>query len=83
MGHTHQQVNRKAGKWRILNPGSISNPRPPILGANYATLKAMRDGYKIEHRTVEYDREQIISQVQKLRHPGADFIIKHMRAEHK
>ena len=83
VGHTHQQINRKVGKWRILNPGSISNPRPPILEASYAILEAMHDGYKIEHRTVEYDREEIISQVQRLRHPGAEFIIKHMRGEHK
>lgn len=83
VGHTHQQINRKVGKWYILNPGSISNPLPPILEASYAILEARRDGYKIEHRTVEYDREEIISQVQKLRHPGAEFIIRHMRGEHK
>jgi len=83
VGHTHQQINRKVGKWRILNPGSISNPLPPILEASYAILEAMSDGYKIEHRTVEYDREKIISQVRKLHHPGAEFIIKHMRGENK
>ena len=83
VGHTHQQINRKAGPWHILNPGSISNPRPPILQASYAILDATNEGYKIEHRKVEYDRDKVIYQVQKLKHPGAEFIIQHMRGERK
>lgn len=79
VGHTHQIINRKVRKWHILNPGSISNPRQPILQASYAILDASKEGYKIEHQQVEYDREQVISQVQELNHPGANFIIKHMR----
>jgi putative phosphoesterase len=57
VGHTHQRIDRKVGKWRIVNPGSISNPRPPILEASYAILDASSDGYEIEHRAAEYDRE--------------------------
>jgi hypothetical protein len=83
VGHTHQQINRRVGNWHVFNPGSISNPRPPILEASYALLEATTEDYKIEHRTVDYNREEIILQVQKLRHPGAEFIIKHMRGEHK
>jgi predicted phosphodiesterase len=83
VGHTHQQINRKVGRWQVLNPGSISNPRPPILGASYAILEATGEGYKIDHRIVEYDREAVIYQLQKLRHPGAGFIIKHLRGERK
>jgi len=83
VGHTHQPISRKVDRWHILNPGSISNPRPPVLEASYAILDANIEEYKIEHRKVEYDREQVISQVQKLKHPGADFIIKHMRGLHK
>ena len=81
VGHTHQQINRKVNQWHILNPGSISNPRPPILQASYAILDATSEGYKIEHRTVEYNRDEVIYQVQKLKHPGAEFIIKHLRGE--
>ena len=83
VGHTHQQINRKVDNWHILNPGSISNPRPPILEASFAVLEATKEDYRIEHRTAEYNREEVILQVQKLRHPGADFIIRHMRGEHK
>ena len=81
VGHTHQQINRKVGTWHILNPGSISNPRSPILQASYAILEATREGYKIEHRTVDYNRDEVILQLQKLKHPGAEFIIKHLRGE--
>ena len=79
VGHTHQQIDRRVGTSRVLNPGSISNPRAPILQAGYAILDATAEGYKIEHRLVDYDWEQVISQVQRLNHPGADFIIKHLR----
>lgn len=82
VGHNHQPINRKVDRWHILNPGSISNPRLPVLQASYAILNASAEGYKIEHRQAEYDREQIISQVQAIKHPGADFIIKHMRGLH-
>ncbi|MDH5508178.1 MAG: metallophosphoesterase family protein [Anaerolineae bacterium] len=33
-GHVHQPLNRKVDKWHILNPGSISIPRLPILQAS-------------------------------------------------
>ena len=82
VGHNHQIINRKVDRWHILNPGSISNPRPPVLQASYAILSATTEGYKIEHRQAEYDREQIISQVRAIKHPGADFIIKHMLGLH-
>jgi predicted phosphodiesterase len=83
VGHNHQPINRTVGRWRIVNPGSISNPRLPILEASYAILEASKEGYSIEHRLAEYDREQIILQLRALKHPGADFIINHMRGLHK
>ena len=83
VGHTHQRVDRKVGQWHVLNPGSVSNPRPPVLGASYAILDATDEGYTIEHRQVGYDREQVISQLQKIKHPGIDFITKHMRGLRK
>ena len=79
VGHTHQAFDRKVEKWRILNPGSISNPLPPVLQASYMILDVSMNGYHVEHRKVDYDRDQVISQVQAIKHPGADFIIKRMR----
>lgn len=81
LGHTHQQIDRKVGRWHILNPGSVSNPRQPVLQASYATLTATQAGYTVEHHSVDYDREAVIAQVQKLKHPGANFIVQHLRGE--
>lgn len=78
-GHNHQPINRMVGKWHIVNPGSISNPRLPILEASYAILEASKEGYSIEHRLAEYDRERIVRQLNALKHPGAGFVINHMR----
>jgi putative phosphoesterase len=83
VGHNHQPINRRAGKWHVINPGSISNPRIPVLDASYAIIDAEKDGYSIEHRLAKYDREQVIRQVKALKHPGADFIINHMRGLHE
>jgi len=83
VGHTHQPINRRAGKWHVINPGSISNPRIPILDASYAIIDVLKDGYRIEHRLAKYDREQIIHQVKTLNHPGSNFIIKHMSGMQK
>jgi predicted phosphodiesterase len=79
VGHTHQRIDRRVGRWHILNPGSISNPRLPVLGASYAILTATPQGYRIEHREVNYDREQVVAQLEAMKHPGANFIIQHLR----
>lgn len=83
VGHTHQPVDRSVGRWRILNPGSLSNPRPPIQQAGYAILTAATDGIHIEHRAIDFDREKVIAQLNAQKHPGAGFIIKHMRGLHR
>ena len=83
VGHTHQPIDRKVGRCHIVNPGSISNPRAPILEASYAILEATNEGYHIEHRLADYDREQIVLQLKALKHPGAAFIINHLRGLYK
>lgn len=78
-GHTHRPVNRRIGHWHVVNPGSVSNPRPPDLRASYAILTAEVQGYTVEHFRVDYDRAEVIAAVRRQRHPGADFVIRHMR----
>jgi predicted phosphodiesterase len=79
VGHTHQPLDRRVDKWHVLNPGSIGRPRPDLLGASYAILDATQTGYTVEHREVDYDREQVIAQMRKLRHPTAEFISQCLR----
>jgi predicted phosphodiesterase len=78
-GHTHRPVNRRVGRWHVVNPGSVSNPRPPDLRACYAILTADERGCAVEHHRVEYDRDEVIVILQRQRHPGAAFLIRHLR----
>jgi predicted phosphodiesterase len=80
-GHTHRPVDRCVGSIRAVNLGSLSNPVAPDLRASYVILDADEHGHTIEHRRVDYDREAVINQVERLNHPGRGYVIKHHRGE--
>ena len=50
-GHTHIQVDRQVGRWRVVNAGSVGIPFSG-LGAHWAVL-----GTDVELRQTDYDRE--------------------------
>jgi predicted phosphodiesterase len=79
VGHTHRPLDRSLNHKRIVNLGSLSNPVPPDLRASYVILQADASGYQIQHRRVDYDREGVIAALERLNHPGKNFIIKHLR----
>jgi predicted phosphodiesterase len=81
VGHTHWPLDWRANNYHLINLGSLSNPLPPDLRASYAILQADAAGYQFHHRRVDYDPQAVITALQRLRHPGADFIIKHLRGE--
>jgi predicted phosphodiesterase len=83
VGHTHAPLEVIVGGTRVVNPGSVSNPVPPDLRASYALLEASSSGTSIEHRRVDYDREAVVAALRRLRHPGAKFIIQHLRGQYK
>jgi predicted phosphodiesterase len=51
-GHTHMQVDRRLGRWRVINAGSVGMPYEHEPGARWALL-----GPDVELRRTEYDRE--------------------------
>jgi predicted phosphodiesterase len=51
-GHTHMQVDRVVGRWRVINAGSVGMPYEHEPGARWASL-----GPDVELRRTEYDRE--------------------------
>ena len=51
-GHTHMQVDRRVGRWRVVNAGSVGMPYEDAPGARWALL-----GPDVELRRTEYDRE--------------------------
>jgi predicted phosphodiesterase len=83
VGHTHLPFDRMAGKIRVVNPGSVSNPFPPDLRASYAILEAGEQGYTIHHRRVDYDRVAVIQAVREANHPALDYIERFMKGENR
>ncbi len=63
----------------IVNVGSVSNPLRADVRASYVVLEADASGYCLEHRRVEYNCEAVIEKIVRLRHPGARYIVKHLR----
>ncbi len=82
-GHHHRPLDVRVRGKHIVNVGSLSNPVPPDLRASYVILTADPSGYQVTHHRVEYDREAVVKQMEALRHPGANYVIAHMRGRRK
>jgi putative phosphoesterase len=78
VGHTHCTFDRRVKGVRVINPGSISNGFAPDLRASYAILDMSENGYQLDFRRVDYDRQAVIEALKHLRHPGAAYIISFM-----
>jgi predicted phosphodiesterase len=81
VGHTHVPLDRRVGRIRAINPGSVSNPVTPGLQATYVLLDADEQSYRIQLRRVDYDREAVIKAIERARHPTPSFLIGLMRGE--
>ena len=82
VGHTHEIMDRRLPNARIVNPGSVSNPKAPDLRASYAILDATERGIDVHHRFVQYNHSAVIDAVRESRHPAADFIVSFQRGLH-
>ncbi len=81
VGHTHVPLDRQVGGIHVINLGSISNPVTSGLQATYVLLDADVNGYSIQLRRVDYDREAVIKAIEHSRHPTPSFLIGFMRGE--
>lgn len=81
VGHTHWQLDRKAGGTRVVNLGSVSNQWAPDLRASYYLIEADEKGYSAINRRVDYDHEAVIAQLQRRQHPGIGILGRFMRGE--
>jgi len=81
VGHTHVPLDRQVGRIHVINLGSISNPVTLGLQATYVLLDADENGYRIQLRRVDYDRESVIKAIEHSRHPTPSFLIGFMRGD--
>lgn len=81
VGHTHVPLDRTVNGVRVVNLGSISNPFRSRLEASYAILEAHSESYDIQMRYVDYDRQAVIDELQRIKHPTVEFITKMLRGE--
>lgn len=81
VGHTHVPLDRTIEQVRVVNLGSVSNPMKPRREASYAILQADSTSYNVQMRYVEYDREAVIVELQRVKHPTVDFLTKFIRGE--
>jgi protein phosphatase len=65
VGHTHQQFSRQFGTRRLVNPGSLGQPKTGRPAACYAIW----DGGRVELKTIEYPFEDTIRKISALSIP--------------
>jgi predicted phosphodiesterase len=81
VGHTHVPLDRTIDGVRVFNLGSVSNPLRQRLEASYAILEVDSSGHNVQLRYVDYDRQAVIEELYRVKHPAADFLAKFMRGE--
>jgi predicted phosphodiesterase len=67
VGHTHLDMDRTVGGWRVLNPGSAGQPLDGRLEAGYMLLEARNGAWCAEHRRVAYDQRRLFDEYQRTR----------------
>jgi predicted phosphodiesterase len=75
VGHTHHPDDRRVGDVRVVNPGSVSLPRPSDASTRYAILTSTDDDWSVEHRAVPYDRDAVLVDLTSGDHPSADWLV--------
>jgi predicted phosphodiesterase len=83
VGHTHWAMDIRVDATRVINLGSLSLPFPPDLRAKYTLLESDAQGYRVEHRRVEYDRLAVMDAVEQTRNPAREFILRSLRGENR
>ncbi len=83
VGHTHWPMDLRVDGVHVVNLGSVSNPLPPDLRASYVILEAASSGYRLQHRWVDYDHQAVIAAAERVRHPVAGYIARHMLGQRR
>jgi putative phosphoesterase len=66
-GHTHMQVDRRVGRWRVINAGSVGMPYDDGPDARWALL-----GPGVAHRRTNLDQERMAEAIRASGWPQAE-----------
>jgi len=83
VGHTHWPLDQTAGRVRIVNVGSVSNPWAPDLRASYALVEAGPSRWSMDLRRVDYDRQAVIDAIHGAHHPTPGFLTGWFRGDYR
>jgi putative phosphoesterase len=73
-GHTHMQQDRRVGRWRFVNAGSVGMPYEDRPGAYWAIV-----GDDVELRRTDYDLAAAAAAIRASGWPGADeFVVENV-----
>ncbi|MCU0476263.1 MAG: metallophosphatase family protein [Anaerolineae bacterium] len=80
-GHTHRPMNRKVGRWHLINVGSIgmSFDQPGI--AQYGLFTFEGDSVTVELRAIPYDVEAAMADLQTAQHPVPHWFASRIRPD--
>jgi|SRR5579862_4703219 len=79
VGHTHHSIDRVVNRTRLINPGAVSLSSDSDGAAHYAILDTIGGRLQVSLRSVPYDRDSVIAQLEAVQHPGRGFLIRHLR----
>jgi predicted phosphodiesterase len=65
-GHTHLQMDRRVGQWRVMNPGTVGVPLDGYYDADYMIVDGNAQGWRATHRRVEYDPTPIFEEFERI-----------------
>jgi len=78
-GHTHRPVDRTVGSVRLVNPGSVGLPLDGDPRPAYARLDFAGDRCEVTIRRVEYDLGAVVAELERVGHPGREWVARILR----
>lgn len=78
-GHTHRQLNRVVGHWRIINPGSVGMSFDQPGFAQYAILTFDDGDLVVDLRSLPYDVDAVVQDAREVGHPKPDWLFSKLR----
>lgn len=73
-GHTHQRMDRIAGRWRIVNPGSVGMSYTQAGRAEWALLTFEGGEVQVELRGVPYGVQAVLDEAAAVGYPAPEFL---------